>query len=217
MLLFKLSLLLLYFFVSPVAALGKEHGWELVKQENGIKVYTRELAGSDYKEFRGEININANINELLTFINDGTHCSAWRYKCIKMLNLSDNYIYRLSHLPWPFSNRYTVMKSLTFFDQRSNSYTVKLANIKRSKLPQKILQQLPPPGDTVQMRYSDGYWLFKLDPSSNRIHITYQMHGDADAALPSELTHLGIINSAFITLNNLQNHFIRHDSAAHAE
>ncbi len=217
MLLFKLSLLLLFFCVSPVAALDKEQGWELVKQENGITVYTRKLAGSDYKEFRGEININANINKLLTFINDGTHCSAWRYKCIKMLNLRDGYLYRLSHLPWPFSNRYTVMRSQTFFDQQNNSYTVKLTNIKRSKLPQKILQQLPKPEDTVQMRYSDGYWKFRLTPSSNNIHITYQMHSDANANLPSELTHLGIINSAFMTLDNLQKHFIHHDSAAHAK
>lgn len=205
----KKSFLLLYFFLSPLAALDHQQGWKLAKQENGIKVYTRTLANSDYPEFRGEMNINANIDELLTFINDGKHCSTWRYKCIKMLNLSDGYIYRLSTLPWPFSNRYTVMKSQTRFNQQNNSYTIELTNIKRSKLPQHIQRQLPEPGDTVQMRYSDGYWQFKLSPAQHTIHITYQMHGDADAALPSELTQLGIINSAFITLSNLKKYFIQ--------
>lgn len=54
------------------------------------------------------------------------------------------------------------------------------------------------------MRYSDGYWLLKLAPTDNNIQITYQMHGDADATLPSELTQLGIVNSAFVTLTNLK-------------
>ena len=124
-----------------------------------------------------------------------------------MLNLSDNYIYKLSSLPWPFSNRYTVMKAITRFDKQKNSYTVKLTNIKRALLPQTIQAQLPAQEDTVQMRYSDGYWLFKLAPTDKNIHITYQMHGDANVALPSELTQLGIINSAFVTLNNLKRHF----------
>ena len=203
----KISLLLLYFIAAPVAALEKGQGWELAKQQNGISVYTRELADSHYPEFRGEMNIIANIDELLAFINNGENCASWRYKCIEMLNLSDNYIYKLSHLPWPFSNRYTVMKAITHFDKQQNSYTVKLTNIKHSLLPQNIRAQLPQQEDTVQMRYSDGYWLFKLAPTDKNIHITYQMHGDADAALPSGLTQIGIINSAFITLNNLKKHF----------
>jgi hypothetical protein len=58
--------------------------------------------------------------ELLAFIDNGQNCANWRYKCLKMLNLSDNYIYRLSNLPWPFRNRYTVMKSITHFDKQKN-------------------------------------------------------------------------------------------------
>ena len=155
------------------------------------------------------MDINANIDELLTFIKDGKHCASWRYKCIKMLNLSNDYIYKLSNLPWPFSNRYTVMKSKTSFDQQNNSYTIQLINIKHSLLPQHIQAQLPETKNTVQMRYSDGYWQFILDPLHNNIHIIYQMHGDAGVTLPSDWTELGIINSAFISLNNLKKHFIQ--------
>ena len=203
----KVSLLLLYFVPGSAIALDKEPGWKLAKQENGISVYTRELAYSDYPEYRGEMNITANIDELLAFINNGDNCSSWRYKCMQMINLNDNYIYKLSNLPWPFRNRYTVMKSSTHFDQHTNSYTIELSNIQRSLLPKTIQAQLPAPEDTVQMRYSDGYWRFKLVPASHTIHITYQMHGDADAPIPRQLTHMGVINSAFITLSNLKKHF----------
>ncbi|GFO72681.1 hypothetical protein BJAS_P3122 [Bathymodiolus japonicus methanotrophic gill symbiont] len=203
----KVSLLLFYFVSDPAIALDKEPGWKLAKQENGISVYTRELAYSDYPEYRGEMSITANIDELLAFINNGDNCASWRYKCMKMLNLSDNYIYKLSNLPWPFRNRYTVMKSSAYFDQQTNSYTIELSNIQRSLLPKAIQAQLPEPEDTVQMRYSDGYWRFKFVSDNHTIHITYQMHGDADAPIPPQLTRLGVINSAFITLSNLKKHF----------
>ena len=212
---FKTSILLLFFICLPVAAVDK-HGWKLVKQQNDITVYTRKVANSSYKEFRGELNINANMDELLAFVLAAKDCSSWRYKCITMLNLSDDYIYKLSHLPWPFSHRYTVMKSQLSFDKK-NSYTLKLSNIKRFLLPKKIQHQLPEPGNTKQMRYSDGYWQFKFSPLDNNIHITYQMHGDAGIAVPSELTQLGIINSAFITLNNLKKHFAVQPSVLYSE
>ncbi len=207
MLFFKTSLLLLYFMANAVSALEDESNWKLAKQANDITVYTRTLAYSAYAEYRGEMSINANIDSLLAFINNDNNCSSWRYKCIKMLNLTDNYIYKLISLPWPFSDRYTVMKSTTRFNQQANSYTIHLKNIPRAQLAQTIQAQLPEQKDTVQMRFSDGYWQFKLAPTGNIIHIIYQMHGDADAALPSELTRLGIVNAAFITLSNLKKHF----------
>lgn len=207
---FHIKILLLFLiFINSATAVDNKQGWELVKQENGIKVYTRTLANSYYKEFRGEININADINELMAYINDASHCADWRYKCIKMLNLSDGYIYKLSNLPWPFRNRYTVMKSETHYDKQDNSYTVHLKNIPRVALPEHIKAQLPAAENTVQMRYSDGYWRFKPVPNETKVHIIYQMHGDADAPLPTELTRRGIINSAFMTLSNLKKHFIQ--------
>ncbi|NYT47065.1 MAG: hypothetical protein H0A75_05095 [Candidatus Methanofishera endochildressiae] len=60
--------MLFYFIATPLPALDTGQGWELAKQENGISVYTRNLANSDYPEFRGEMNIDANIDELLAFI-----------------------------------------------------------------------------------------------------------------------------------------------------
>ncbi len=205
---FRISLLIIYFVLSPRAnALDNYKGWTLAKQEEGITVYTRPVVNSDYPEFRGEMSINTNINKLLRFFNNPEHCPAWRYKCVKMLNLSDGYIYRLSSLPWPFSDRYTVMHSISVFDKQNNSYTIKLTNIKRARLPSHIQAQLPEQGNTVQMRYSEGYWAFKQTPSKDQVHIIYQMHGDADADLPNELIQLGIINSAYITLSNLKKFF----------
>ncbi|RLA25632.1 MAG: hypothetical protein DRQ62_01940 [Gammaproteobacteria bacterium] len=180
--------------------------WYLVKDENNIRVYLRDLPYSEYKAFKGEVQLNTSLKELLAFIKNASFCPAWRYKCIKMLNLSDGYIYKLSSLPWPLNNRYTVMQSQLQFDEENHLYTVHLKNIARRQLPAHIQAQLPEQENTVQMRYSDGFWQFKIINSST-IHITYQMHGDPAGIIPAALANQGVTNAAFVTLSNLKTHF----------
>lgn len=205
----KLSLCILFIFftsISQLSAQEKTQSWQLVKDENEIKVYTRILANSDYKEFRGEMDVAIKPEALLTFIKNAERCPDWQYKCIKMLNLSKGYIYKLNSLPWPLNDRYTVMRSEMHYDQQLNTYTLQLKNIERDQLPQQILAQLPLEDNTVQMRYSDGYWQFRIDTPST-IHITYQMHGDPAGVIPAVLANQGVINAAFVTLSNLKKHF----------
>ena len=120
--------------------------------------------------------------------------------------MSNGYIYKLSNLPWPLSDRYTVMQSQMHYDQHNNIYKLQLKNIERKQLSQQILAQLPTEDDTVQMRYSDGFWQFKVD-TPPVIHITYQMHGDPAGAIPALLANQGVTNAAFVTLSNLKKHF----------
>ncbi|TXL20818.1 hypothetical protein BMR06_03050, partial [Methylococcaceae bacterium HT5] len=200
------SFLLLLFLSFNSLAQENTQNWHLVKDENDIKVYLRTLPYSDYKEFRGEVTLNTNLEELLSFIKNASFCPAWRYKCIKMLNLSEDYIYKLSNLPWPLNNRYTVMQSQLQFEQKNSLYTWQLKNIPRKQLPSYIRKQLPEQGNTVQMRYSDGFWQFKIINRSS-IHITYQMHGDPAGVIPATIANQGVTNTAFVTLSNLKTHF----------
>jgi hypothetical protein len=208
MLYLKSSLVLFIFFIltPQISAQENHQNWQLVKDENGIKVYTRIHADSDYKEFRGEMNIEAPLDDLLMFINNAARCPDWQYRCIQMLNLGNGYIYKLNNLPWPLSDRYTVMQAHMQFDQKHNIHTLQLKNIKREQLLQHILAQLPEEDGTVQMRYSDGYWKFKPNNAST-IHIIYQMHGDPAGIIPAILANQGVINAAFVTLSNLKQHF----------
>jgi hypothetical protein len=204
----RITLLLITLITAPAELIAQtnESAWLLAKEQQGIKVYTRIIADSKFKEFKGEVEINSSIDSLLSFINNAAYCPKWRYKCIKMLTLSDGYIYKLSNLPWPLNDRYTVMSSQLLVNAAHTIYTLQLKNIKRDQLPQHILAQLPATGSTVQMRSSDGYWQFKLS-SPTRTHITYQMHGDPAGVLPAALANQGVTNAAFITLLNLKKHF----------
>jgi len=184
----------------------KTSAWILAKQENGIIVYTRTIANSSYKEFKAEVKIKARLNDLLNFIKNPEYCPEWQYKCIYQLQINDHYIYKLSNLPWPLKDRYTIMKSTEFFDEKIKTHTITLKNIRRDLLADTIRKKLPEEGRTLQMGTSDGYWKFDLNQAP-LIHITHQMHGDPAGIIPASLANLGVINAAFVSLNNLKKQF----------
>lgn len=201
-----LKLLLLSFFINFPCYAQDTSDWILAKEKNGVTVYTRTLSHSDYKEFKGKVNITANLAELLSFIKEPKNCPNWQYKCIYQLQLTEGYIYKLSNLPWPLNDRYTVMQSDESFNAQTQIHTLTLKNIPRNLLPENIKNQLPEEGNTLQMRTSDGYWKFDLSHAPN-IHITHQMHGDPAGVIPASLANLGVINAAFVSLDNLRYHF----------
>lgn len=201
-----LKLVLLSFFINFSCHAQATSAWVLAKEKKGITVYTRTLANSNYKEFKAEVNISANLTDVLHFIKDPKRCPAWQYKCIYKLQLSEGYIYKLSNLPWPLNDRYTVMQSDESFNTKTKIHTLNLKNIRRDLLAEKIKTQLPAEGNTVQMRTSDGYWKFDVSDAPN-IHITHQMHGDPAGIIPAGLANLGVINAAFVSLSNLKKHF----------
>jgi len=202
----KLLLIGLTLCLSFHANAQKTSTWLLAKKENGITVYTRQIANSSYKEFKAEVKIKAQLSDLLNFIKKPEYCPEWQYKCIYKLQISDHYTYKLSNLPWPLKNRYTVMKSAESFDEKTNVHTITLKNIRRELLPKAIKNQLPKEGNTLQMGTSDGYWKFDLSQAP-LIHITHQMHGDPAGIIPASLANLGVINAAFVSLNNLKKQF----------
>jgi len=202
----KSLLIYLTFFLSFNADAQKKSAWILAKQKNGITVYTRTIANSHYKEFKAEVKIKAQLSDLLNFIKKSEYCPEWQYKCLYQLQISDNYLYKLSNLPWPLKDRYTIMKSTESFDAKTKIHTITLKNIHRQLLPKAIKEQIPKEGNTLQMRTSDGYWKFDSNQAP-LIHITHQMHGDPAGIIPASLANLGVINAAFVTLNNLKKHF----------
>jgi hypothetical protein len=71
------------------------------------------------------------LGGVTSVIKEPALCPKWQYKCIYKLRLTKNYIYKLSNLPWPLNDRYTVMKSEEFFNAETKTHTINLKNIRR--------------------------------------------------------------------------------------
>ena len=84
--------------------------WDLVKEKNGIKIYTRKEAGKSLKSYKGVTDINAPAEKVFALIEDVNNTDWWDKNLtqIKVL-LYEKYkkaqYYLVYDLPWPVTDR----------------------------------------------------------------------------------------------------------------
>jgi hypothetical protein len=89
---------------------GGDEGWELVKDKNGVKVYSRLTPVSPTKSFRGVMNIKADLDELVAFIADPYAYPEYIYSCraaevLKYQTNNDYYFRSEVKVMWPIAMR----------------------------------------------------------------------------------------------------------------
>ena len=61
--------------------LAQAEDWQLAKQEDGIQVYTRAVAGSKYKAYRGVVQIKAVPATITRLQDDPVGSCKWIFRC----------------------------------------------------------------------------------------------------------------------------------------
>ena len=92
------------------APLGGTEGWELKKEEKGIKIYVRSTSLSPINAFKGIMEIKADVSAMTAFLMDiDNYPSCVRLcaetKVLKQINETEKYMYALNAIPWPVSPR----------------------------------------------------------------------------------------------------------------
>src|SRR5664279_2595556 len=74
----------------PFWAAGQEN-WNPVKDETGIKVYTKTLSGSKYKAFKAEMLVNCKIENIVEVLKNTNSINKWIVNCkgVKLLKTDD--------------------------------------------------------------------------------------------------------------------------------
>ena len=57
------------------------NGWKLKKQQDGISVYSREVAGSRFKEIKVTVNIQTSLSGIIALFKDVPSYTSWVYLC----------------------------------------------------------------------------------------------------------------------------------------
>ena len=193
------SILTLAAFSFTLMALSADKDWTLRKNEDGIKVYTRPVAGSDLDEFKGTCTINAKPLELANLLKKVEAYPDWLPNCIeaKLIKREGNtqIHYSQTEAPFPVSNRDSYYRY---------TYTEKGSDIKVR------MEALPDYGpereDVVRMVKVEGYWYFKAT-ADGKTKVTYQVHADPGGSIPSWLTNSAVVDNPYNTLSILINHF----------
>jgi hypothetical protein len=87
--------------------------WELNRNSDGVKTYTRWIAvdGSQkVRERKGEAVMNCAVDDVIRLLCDSKSTKNWmsgikENYCLKQISLSEWYTYTLFDIPWPFEQR----------------------------------------------------------------------------------------------------------------
>ncbi len=91
--------------------------WKLAKNQNNIKVYTRQPEGSNIKEFKATTTVSSTIKKIESILDNAEAYPSWianieSVKVLKRINKNDLYIYYQTKVPWPITSRDMVLKSM---------------------------------------------------------------------------------------------------------
>ena len=164
----SICLFSLCFFM--VAAPAKSFAWELAKDADGIRVYTRTIPGSGFKEYKAQVTIRSSLSSLVALVDDIGACPKWIDTCakgrlLKRINPRESYTYTINHAPWPVSDRDAVVHNIIRQDPGSRIVTIQIKGIS-DYVPEK-------PG-LVRVKRRKGFWRFTpLEDGS--VRVTYQV------------------------------------------
>lgn len=182
--------------VADVAAAGED--WALAKDENGIVVHTRPVAGSGIREFRGRAEIPARADSILRVLRDSDRFKDWFPNCpeSKLLARERNvsYQYSVMSTPWPISHRDNVFRSET-----TTSDATGVVDIQVTAAP----DYYPEQEDRVRVLHARGSW--RLEPiGAGRTRVTFTMHLDPGGGIPEWMVNARIVATPFEALSNLR-------------
>lgn len=187
-------------FIQAALATSSEPHWELVKDENGIKVYIYETSDSDIVKAKTNIIVNAPIERVKAILDDIEQRHEWIpfLKVSKALSeFKDNKRIEYSHFsaPWPASDRDFV-------------YQIELTNHSNKKLVYKMfsVETDLKPSDTRYIRadlFESVYTLQALNSETTSVELVF--HADPKGWLPNWITNIIQRVLPFKILRNLRN------------
>jgi len=129
----KLALLgvLLLVAISPSLA---GDSWELVGDEDGIKVWRRDVAGSPIVAFKGETTVEAPIAKVATVLDDTSRkmewvCNILEAKNVRIISPTERVEYNRTSAPWPCKDRDFVFHAELKADKKAQTLVFQLKSV----------------------------------------------------------------------------------------
>jgi hypothetical protein len=193
----KLNLLVILLLSISIQSFSQQ--WNLKIDEGGVKIYTRGVDDSNFKEFKGEVTVKSNISGILELIDSVSEYTKWMRNCIesrrlKKVNNSSGYTYYVIKAPWPVSDRDACTYYKVTQDTTSLIVTVTMNSVK---------DYLPSKSGRVRIPYLKGSW--QLIPIAKGVtKIIYQVHCDIGGIIPAVIVNAYITETPFSNLTSIK-------------
>ena len=172
--------------------------WQLIKDKEGIQVFTRSNTVSSFKEFKATMRIEAKVNEFLAVLYDVEGLSDWGYnlKESKLLNRPDDMTqtyYAVAKAPWPYKDRDGIYLNQISLDNKTKVLLVDIEMLE---------QNIEVSGDYVRMD-GYGYWQVK-EVSASEVEVIFQMQVDPGGSIKAWIANMFVSDSPYHTMLGLR-------------
>lgn len=193
-----IALLLSTFFTFTAQA--ENSSWELEKENEDLhlKVFTREIDGSDLKEFRGEMLVKTEMTTLAALLLDGQSAPKWMHQCekfelVEQIDPLTAVVYFINGAPWPVDDRDAVISSRMSQDPETLVVTIEI---------DALSDRLPEDENYVRIPRMSGFWSF-TPVDNGKILVRYQVHAEPGGSLPSWLANSVVVDTPYYTMANM--------------
>ena len=188
-----LILLLIIGFCSVTA----QTKWKLLKDKDGIRVYTGNTDNSKYKSIRVTCEFPGTIDKLQAVLRDVNHHSDWVYKAknvsvIKRQSPDDIIYYLETEIPWPVTNRDGVYHLTMQADNMHHSF---------SALTVSLPGYVPDKNGCIRIVSSKATW--QVTEATGKIKIDYKLEVDPRGGLPAWTVNLFSDKGPYETFKSL--------------
>jgi len=189
---FFLSLTIISFFAPA------QNKWQLSKDNNNIKVFTRKTDSSDFKSVKVEALLTGTCDKLAGILLGIEKQIKWVYKTkslhlIKRFSQNELIYYAETSLPWPMRNRDQAIHIIIYPDSANQSIKI----ITRGEP-----NAIPVTNGNVRVPYFLGVWQVKTI-SPGKIFIEYYLDVDPGGSVPAWMSNMFVAKGPYETFMNL--------------
>lgn len=191
------------FFSTPNNELAKEYNplkWKLKKEKQGIKVFTRDIIGSNLKELKIMMSFKrTSFSKILDLLNQAHQYKDWVYKCSesKMVGVpteTESISYYKFDFPWPLSDRDAYMKSVVERDPTNNRMYVTTTSLPSFGVEQE---------DVIRIQQHYNRWEFE-QKSETEIALTYYLRSNPGGRIPDWAINMAVDRGPTNSLSNFR-------------
>lgn len=181
-------------FAAQTTGEWKEEAFE---EDLDIRVYTREVANSPLKEFKGVTRVNVPTSALVALLKDSEAATEWmkdvvHYEMLEQVSETESVIYTINKAPWPVTNRDLVTRSIMSQDEN------KVVTVQITAEPQgKEIND-----DYIRIPELTGFWKF-IPQENGVVEVVYQVHANPGGSLPTWLVNSIVIETPLETLTKM--------------
>lgn len=183
----------------PCHLLFAQSPWELKKDKDSIRVYSRTVKDSKFNDLKGTFNLRGDFLQLCSILEDVNNYKSWVYSTKSSMLIekkaAGNLIYYCEiSAPWPISNRDFYSNIKIWCDSATGQLHISSRNVSGD---------YPVKNHLVRIPYLKADWsVTKLSPGW--LHIEYTLGWDPGGSIPAWVANMFSTAGPFESFSELK-------------